>query len=212
MPLVWLVARIRYANLRAIALWVFQSVKCLWESISRKHGRLCAGHDCNVYIFSLRGFSTLLLISAIVWKFRALFFNVMVFAYLMLGCLILIPAVPIVCFTTSAVKAVPLTVKMVFRTKACLVKFNLRPLMTDGAAGRLKGIANIYFDNTSPAVGMCKKLPTGGMVLLCWFLTAVVVESLLRRFSAAVVVTVFSVFLQFIQTWPFFINSWTFPS
>ena len=73
----------------------------------------------------------------------------------MVAFLMLAPACSIVCFTTSTVGAVPLSVRMEFEMHACLVKIKIRPFTTEDKSGRLKGIANMFLEKTSTAKGMC---------------------------------------------------------
>ena len=78
------------------------------------------------------------------------------------ACFIIIPAGSIVRCMTSAAKAEPLSVRMVFGTYAFLVKIDIRPLTTDSASGCLKGIANMHLENTSTVVKMSVKPLEGG--------------------------------------------------
>ena len=59
-------------------------------------------------------------------------------------------------------KIVPLSVNMVFGTYVFLVKIDIRLFTTDCASGCLNGIANIYLENTSTALGMYVKPLEGG--------------------------------------------------
>ena len=52
------------------------------------------------------------------------------------ACLMIISACFVVCFTTTPANAVPFSIRMVFRTYACLVKKEIIPFTTDGAGSK----------------------------------------------------------------------------
>ena len=78
-----------------------------------------------------------------------------VYACFMIPVLSWIQACSIVRWINSAVNGVLLSVRMVFGTYACLVKYEMGLFTTDGASGHLKEIANINHENTPTAVRMC---------------------------------------------------------
>ena len=99
------------------------------------------------------GCSALMLILSFVLSFWW-FFAIMstVFACSVVACFISVPSFSIARFTTSTVKAVPLSVRMSFGTDTCLMEIESRPLTTDGASGRLKRSANTYLQKTPTTV------------------------------------------------------------
>ena len=68
----------------------------------------------------------------------------------------------IVCFTTLAIKALRLSLKMVLVTCACLVEIEIRLFPKNGASGRLKRITNMYLETTSTSVRIGVKPLDGG--------------------------------------------------
>ena len=121
------------------------------------------------------------------------------------GCLFsLIRAICIVSFTTSALKVVPLSVRMMFRTYAFFVNMDI---------SRIKRVANRYIEKTLNVVMMCVKLLDGGSGRT---------KSISNRSSGPLLVSYISlncgrkcclaIGFNFIQIWQLFINSWTFSA